>query len=243
MSKSDRERASRLRRVRREGRDLSDRDSRWLARYEAERPPRAAREPIEPATLPPPAPADDFVDLPAAMPAATPAPATATPATPNPAQGNGPAQAAATTATPQHAPGATCPVGPDCPGCRGDLDHAPKQCIKTGAEVYPLIGDGAARGFAGLVLGVIGWGIRLYIRIAQGRDVGPVAATELERAELADAIKLAFRQRPAIGWLGASFADFAAVANVLSTFGARQLNAPTRKPDEEPATLPQMVPA
>ncbi len=250
MSKSDNERASRIRRAMREhaagrGPAVKDRDSKWLAMHEAERPPRAARprEPSPPADGPfsdasssssPPPSFFDLVDLPPAAPAtAAPAPAS-----------NAPAQPGAPPATtPAHVAGGVCPVGPDCPGCRGVLDHAPKVCIKTGDAVYPQIGDAAAMGFAGLALFVIGFTVRLFVRLFHGRDVGPVAATKPEREELADAIKAAFRNRPSLGWIGATMGDLAAAANVVTSYGARQLAAPERKPDDDGDAMRGAVPA
>lgn len=240
MSKSDNERASRIRRAIREhragrGKAPSDRDSKWLALRDAERPPRAARErepelePREPEL--PPAPPDDLVELgPAPAPATPATPSSATPATPG-------ASPAAMSLTPPgaHVPG-LCPVGPDCPGCSGRLDTEAKVCVKTGRPVFPEIAPHAARGFAKIAIGLIAWGVRLYAKWMHGRELPAVAPTDLEVEELADAFRSIFRTRASVGWIGNAFGDLAAVGNALHAVGSRQMRAAPATGDATSAT-------
>lgn len=134
-----------------------------------------------------------------------------------------------------HSPVGPCPVGPGCPGCSGRLNVGPQVCTTTGREVYPEISDVAARGFAGIFLTLVGVGVRLYARMVLGRDVGSCEPRSLEVAELADALKSAFRLRPSVGWIGSTFGDLAAIANVVTTYGARALDAKPALPDGAPA--------
>lgn len=230
MSKSDRERASRLRRRVRDGASLSERDSRWLARYDDDRrvsrvEARAEVREATPAATPQATQAIDMVEIPAAP---------ATPAATPQATSAGVVQPGAALPAPQSLPGAP-PHGPacaikNCPGCAGLLRRGPETCATTGALVYPDLSQAAARGFAALVLALLGVGVRMYARLVLGRRLDAVEPNELERSELAEALVAVFRARPTIGALGQSWGDMAAVLGVGQSLVRRQLAAPVAAP-------------
>lgn len=243
-TKSDRERASRLRRRERKGDDLSDRDARWLARYDdARRRPAPRVERVEPPATPAATPAApvvvaepvDLVEIanvapPAATPAAPGATPVATHATP-PAPGS-PGVPGGPLPT-LHAPACTIV---DCPGCAGQLATGPQTCGKTGLAVYPKLSDVAARGFASFLL----WAVSTVVRVGTwivgwattGKGTAPayVEPTKLERSELAEALTSIFRTRPALGAIGQAWGDVAACGAVVTAYSARQQGGGARLP-------------
>ncbi len=172
-------------------------------------------------------PDDEPAATPAATPGATPQPIGATGNNVAPGAGN-----AGGNAGPYAGPGGPlphaqpCPVGPTCPGCRGTTKREALACTTTGERFYPELSDAAARGFAGLLLAIFGIGVRMYARWVRGRELEPVEPSALEREELAEALRAVFRMRPALGWIGASFGDVAAVLGVAQSYARRSLAAP-----------------
>lgn len=243
VAKSDREKASRLRRRERDEGELSARDARWLAKYDATRAaarasrPEPAREPdavpvvaVEPVELveiaaaaPPQATAGAPVATSPAVPGATPA----TLATPGiPAVPGGPLPSF-------HAP--ACTVA-DCPGCAGEMATGPQVCGKTGLQVYPKLSEVASRGFAGMLLWAVSGIVRLgawfstWITTGKGQAPAYVEPTRLERSELAEALRSIFRTRPWLGALGQAYGDVAACGAVVTTYGGRSMSGPAGLP-------------
>lgn len=240
MSKSEREKASRIRGRLRKGESVPARDRRWLESYDEAR--RASREPAtsEPAPVAPKAaPVEpEMVEIaaPATLPTAPPATSATLPATGNnvvPGVPGAPAGAPGAPLPSFHKPG--CPVGSGCPGCAGEIIVGePPTCITTGQKYYPAIGSAAARGFAGALLWVVSLVVRAGRYFLTGKWAPELEPTDLEKSELADALIAAFKARPFLGAIGHSIGDVVAAGHIAMAYGSRSAVAPI---PEEPKAL------
>lgn len=226
-TKSERERASRLRRKVRGGDELSARDRRWLDKYEAENRRVARRvqrsEPVEDAqTVEPesadvapepvaPEPEPEMVEIAGELPA--------TPSAAPPADAPGGAPGATPALPTLHR--APCPVGPDCPGCAGLLDVKAQICATTGREVWPAIGEDEAEGWAHALLEGVGLLVRWIARQFFGRRLRAVDPSSLEVSRASRALRVAARRRPLVAELAHSAGDIVSLAMTARAYGAR----------------------
>jgi hypothetical protein len=239
VSKSEREKASRIRGRLRKGEQVPARDRRWLESYdEARRASRAPVEPREPRDVAPSAPAYEPEMVEIAAPVAAPAPAATghapLPATSQPVAATGNNVAPGVSGAPGPAGGPlpsfhkpTCPVGSNCPGCAGEvLVGEPPTCITTGRQFYPAMGQAAARGFAGALLFAVSLVVRVGRYFLTGKWAPEVEPTALERSELADALIAAFKTRPFLGQIGHAIGDVVAAGHIVVAYGSRSAAAP-----------------
>ncbi len=115
-----------------------------------------------------------------------------------------------------------CPVGVDCPQCRGAATGGGLVCVSTGRKQYPRMTMQGARGIASAILFAIGQGIRLV-----RPDRRLIAATRDEIDAFAEALtEVAYRRA---SW-ASRWDDLSALAFVFGRYAWRAVEEPDQTP-------------